>query len=102
MMSVAVIIALAIGAWGQRLAGAFLVGPLLERRPGLARAASLVPAAVVAAVIVQLTIGRGRDLVIDERLAGLAVAGLLVWRKAPFLVVVLAAALTTAGLRALV
>jgi hypothetical protein len=100
-MSVFAIVALAVGAWGQRLAGAFLIGPLLIRRPILARAAALIPAAVVAAVIVQLTIARGRDLVIDARLAGVAVAGILVWRRAPFLVVVIAAAATTAALRAM-
>ena len=101
MMSVISIVALAVGAWGQRLAGAFLVGPLLSRRPVLARAASLIPAAVVTAVIVQLSVARGQDLVIDARLAGVAVAGVLVWRRAPFIVVVVAAAATTAALRAL-
>ena len=101
MMSVISIVALAVGAWGQRLAGAFLVGPLLSRRPVLARAASLIPAAVVTAVIVQLSIARGQDLVIDARLAGVAVAGVLVWRRAPFLIVVIAAAAVTAALRAL-
>lgn len=100
-MSVISIVALAVGAWGQRLAGAFLVGPLLSRRPVLARAASLIPAAVVTAVIVQLSIARGQDLVIDARLAGVAVAGVLVWRRAPFLIVVIAAAAVTAALRAL-
>ena len=100
-MSVISIVALAVGAWGQRLAGAFLVGPLLSRRPVLARAASLIPAAVVMAVIAQLSIARGRDLVIDARLAGVAVAGLLVWRRAPFIVVVVAAAAVTAALRAI-
>jgi hypothetical protein len=39
--------------------------------------------------------------VIDARLAALGVAALLVWRRAPFLVVVLAAAATAAALRAL-
>ncbi len=99
-MTVLAIIALTIGVWGQRLAGGFLVGPLLERRPALARAASLIPAAVVMAVIVQLTVANGKTLVLDERLAGVAVAGLLVWRRAPFIVVVLGAAATTALLRA--
>ncbi len=98
-MTTLAIIMLTVAAWGQRLAGAFLVGPLLERRPVLSRAANLIPAAVVMAVIVQLTIANGRTLVLDERLAGLAVAALLVWRKAPFIVVVLAAAATTALLR---
>ena len=95
------IIMLTIAAWGQRLVGAFLIGPWLERRPTLARAAALIPAAVVMAVIAQLTLGRGRSLVIDERLAGMIVAAFLVWRRAPFIVVVVAAAAATAGLRAL-
>lgn len=95
------IVALTIGVWGQRLIGGFVIGPWLERRPKLVKAASLIPAAVVMAVIVQLTIANGRTLVIDERLAGVVVAGVLVWRKAPFIVVVIAAAVTTALLRAL-
>jgi len=94
------IIMLTIAAWGQRLVGGFLVGPLLEKRPMLARAAGLIPAAIVMAVIVQLTFGSGKSIVIDERFAGMVVAALLVWRKAPFIVVVVAAALVTAGLRA--
>ena len=95
------VIALTIAVWGQRLLGGFVVGPALERRPLLTRAASLLPAAVVMAVIVQLTVTRGGDLVVDARLAGMAVAAFLVWRRAPFLVVVLAAAAVTALLRAL-
>lgn len=95
------IIALTIGVWGQRLLGGFVVGPWLERRPTLTRAAKLIPAAVVTAVIVQLTVANGQTLVADARLAGVLVAGVLVWRRAPFLVVVLAAAATTALLRAL-
>lgn len=94
------IIALTIGVWGQRLIGGFLIGSSLERRPKLAKAAGLIPAAVVMAVIVQLTVANGRSLVIDERFAGVAVAGVLVWRRAPFLLVVLSAAATTALLRA--
>lgn len=94
------IIALMIGVWGQRLAGAFAIGPLLERRPFLTRAAALIPAAVVMAVVVQLTVTRAGDLVVDARLLGLFVAALLVWRRAPFLVVVIGAAAVTAFVRA--
>ena len=94
------IIAITIGVWGQRLLGGFVVGPWLERRPALTRAAKLIPAAVVTAVIVQLTVANGRTLVADARLAGVLVAGVLVWRRAPFIVVVLSAAATTALLRA--
>lgn len=100
-MTTLAIVALVIGVWGQRLLGGFVVGPLLDRRPGLTRAASLIPAAVVMAVIVQLTVASGSTLVLDERLAGVAVAGILVWRRAPFIVVVLSAAVVTAALRAI-
>jgi branched-subunit amino acid transport protein len=74
---------------------------LLERRPVFGRAASLIPAAVVTAVIVQLTITSRGDIVLDARLVGVGVAGLLVWRRASFLVVVVAAAAATAAVRAL-
>lgn len=94
------IVALAVAVWGQRLLGAFVVGPVLSRRPGVARAMGLIPAAVVMAVIVQLSVATGSDLVIDARLAGVAVAALAVWRRAPFIVVVLAAAAATALVRA--
>ncbi len=100
-MTTSAIVALAVAVWGQRLLGGFVVGPVLARRPALAQAVGLVPAAVVMAVIIQLSVATGRTLVVDERLAGMAVAGVLVWRRAPFLAVVLAAALTTAGLRAI-
>lgn len=95
------ILALTLGVWGQRLAGAFLIGPLLQRRSVLARAAALIPAAVVMGVIVQLTITRSGQLVVDARLLGPSAAAVLVWRRAPFLVIVIAAAATTAAVRAL-
>ncbi len=100
-MSWTVIIALAVGVAAQRLIGMFLAGPLLARRPILARLADLLPAAVVAGVIVQLTVAEAGRLVLDARAAGLAMAGLLVWRRAPLGVVVIAAALVTAVVRAL-
>lgn len=95
------IVGLVVAVWGQRLLGAFVIGPVLSRRPVVARAMGLLPAAVVMAVIIQLTAAEGKSLVVDARLAGMAVAGILVWRRAPFLAVVLAAAAVTAFLRLL-
>lgn len=100
-MSWAVIIALTVGVATQRLVGMFLAGPLLARRPILARLADLLPAAVVAGVIVQLTVAEAGRLVLDARAAGLTVAAVLVWRRAPLAVVVIAAALVTAVVRSL-
>jgi len=99
-MSTVSIVALVVAVWGQRLLGGFVVGPALARRPSTARVMGLLPAAVVMAVVVQLSMAEGRTLVLDERMAGMAVAAALVWRRAPFLAVVVAAAATTAGLRA--
>jgi hypothetical protein len=96
----AIVLVLAAGTWGQRVAGMFLGGRVVARHPSLARLATLIPAAVVTAVVVQLTVGAGRSLVLDARAAGMAVAAVLVWRRAPFVVVVLAAAVVTALTRA--
>jgi hypothetical protein len=95
-VTLTVVALLAVGTLGIRLLGMFAIGPLLERRPVLRRAGELIPAAVVAAVIAQLTVADSRSVVLDARVVGLAVAGVLVWRRAPFAVVVLAAAAATA------
>lgn len=100
-MTWTIVFVLAAGVWGQRFLGMYVGGPVLSRFPSLGKLATLIPAAVVMAVVVQLTVASGRTLVIDARLAGVTVAGLLVWRRAPFVVVVVAAATVTAALRAL-
>lgn len=100
-MTWTIVFVLAAGVWGQRFLGMYVGGPVLSRFPSLGKLATLIPAAVVMAVVVQLTVASGRTLVIDARLAGVTVAGLLVWRRAPFVVVVVAAAAVTAALRAL-
>jgi hypothetical protein len=40
--------------------------------------------------------GDGQSLVVDERLIGVAAAGIALWRKAPLLLVVVVAAAVTA------
>ena len=60
----------------------------------------LVPVVLLAALAALQTFTSGRHLAVDARAAGVAVAVLAVWRKAPFLLVVGLAAATTAGLRA--
>jgi hypothetical protein len=64
--------------------------------PRVARTAALVTVALVA---VQ-TVASGRELVIDARLPALAVAAVALVLRAPFIVVVVLAALTAALLRA--
>jgi branched-subunit amino acid transport protein len=58
----------------------------------------LAPALLSALVAVQ-ALGAERSIVLDERLLGLAAAGIAIWRKAPLLVVVIVAAAVTALVR---
>jgi uncharacterized membrane protein len=67
----------------------------------IARIAALLPVALLAALIATQTFASGRDLVLDARAAGLAAAVVAVRLRAPFLVVVGAAAGTAALLRLL-
>jgi hypothetical protein len=55
---------------------------------------------VLAALVVAQTVDGGERIVLDARVPAVGVAAVLVWRRAPFLVVVLAAAATAALLRA--
>ena len=80
------------------------VPPRLLEREQVRRAAALVPVALLAALVVVQALsspseGSGSRLVLDARAAGLAVAGVLVLLRAPFLPVVLGAAATAALLR---
>ena len=62
--------------------------------------AELIPAALLAALVALQTFAIGRSLHLDARAVGLAVAGVAVWRRAPFVVVIVAAAAATAAARA--
>ena len=80
-----------------------LVGHLLPRhwlaKPQVARVASLVTVALLSALVaIQAATSSGR-VVLDSRLAGLAAAAVALLVKAPFVVVVLVAAVVTALLR---
>jgi branched-subunit amino acid transport protein len=81
------------------------VGPVVAggRRLGVEarRALDLVAVPLLAALVLVQTLGDGQRLVLDARVPARAVGAVLVWRRAPFLVVVLAAAGTAALLRAL-
>jgi branched-subunit amino acid transport protein len=85
----------ALKASGPVLAGGRQLGPQVRG------ALDLVAVPLLAALVLVQTLGDGHRLVLDARLPALGVAAVLVWRRAPFLVVVLAAAATAALLRAL-
>ena len=81
------------------------VGPVLVGRRDLpattAQVLGLLAAPVLAGLVAVQTFGDGERLVLDARVPAVAVAAILVYRRAPFLVVILAAAATAALLRAL-
>ncbi|MGH2635560.1 MAG: AzlD domain-containing protein [Actinomycetota bacterium] len=89
------------GTVAIKAAGPVLLGgrPLPARLTGVVEL--LAPALLGALVAVQ-TFGDGQSLVLDERLIGVAAAGIALWRKAPLLVVVVVAAAATALARLVV
>ncbi|MFA9428668.1 AzlD domain-containing protein [Egicoccus sp. AB-alg2] len=91
---------LTVGTYAAKAAG-LLVATDRELPLGLRRAVDLLPAALLAALVVTQTVADGQALHLDARIAGVAAAGLAVWLRAPFAVVVVAGMATTAGLRAL-
>ncbi|MEY2462401.1 MAG: hypothetical protein QOH64_539 [Acidimicrobiaceae bacterium] len=94
------ILVLAAGAYGFKALGLIVLGPRAAGGTSL-RLAALLPAALLPALVAVQTFGAGRSLVLDARAAGLVAAGIAVWRRAPFIVVVLLAASVTAALRAI-
>lgn len=100
-MTWTMLLALCAVSYGLKAAGPLLAG---GRRlgPGVRRALDLVAVPLLAALVLVQTLGDGHLIALDARVPALAIAALLVWRRAPFLVVVLAAAGTAALLRALV
>jgi hypothetical protein len=98
-MSWPVLLVIAAGAYAFKLIGVFAG----ERATLLLRAErllALLPPAVLAGLIMVQTFDGGRRLVIDARAAGLAAGAIAVWRKAPFVLVVIVAAAVTALVRA--
>jgi hypothetical protein len=67
----------------------------------VSRIMGLVTVALLAGLLAVQTAAQGQGLAIDSRLAAVCVAGLALWLRAPFIVVVVIAALVAAGLRAL-
>jgi hypothetical protein len=80
-------------------------GPVLaagrEVPAGAARVLDLLAPALLAALVATQAFATDTRLVLDERAAGLAAAGVAILLRAPLLVVVAVAAATAAGLRAI-
>jgi len=95
-----VIAGLGVGTYALKSAGPLLLGG--RRLPArVERVAALLPAALLAALVVVSTVAAGRALVLDARLAGVVAAGVALRLRAPFIVVVAIAVVVTGAVRAL-
>lgn len=91
------ILGLAIGAYAAKAVGVLMGASRMGER--LTPLTGLFPAALFAGLVVILTFDINGTLALDPRLGGVAVAALLAWKRAPFIVTVLAAMTVTALLR---
>ena len=73
----------------------------LLAHPRVAKIADLIPTALLAGLVAVQTFADKTELVIDQRLAGLAVAAIALYIRANFLVMLIAATLTSALLHQL-
>ncbi len=90
---------LSLGAYAFKVLGFVVVGS--RKLPELVtRCLLLIPAALLAALVVKDAATTGQQLVLDERMLGLGVAAVAAWRRVPLIAVVVLAAGTTALLRA--
>jgi branched-subunit amino acid transport protein len=78
-------------------------GPVLvgrrELNASVALVLGLLAVPLLAGLVVNGTLQAGHGISVDARVPALAVAALLVWRRAPFIVILTAAAATAALLR---
>jgi branched-subunit amino acid transport protein len=89
-----------LGCYAIKLAGLSVPARVLGS-PRVERLGALLPVALLAALTATQTFATARGVTVDARAAGLAVALVAVLLRAPFLVVVVVAAGTTALLRLL-
>ena len=95
-MTWAVISIVGAGTIVFKSAGPVLLGTR-ELPPRIASVVDVLAPAMLAALVVTQTVGGNREIVLDERLAGIAAGAVAVWLRAPLLVV-MAVAAAAAGL----
>jgi len=93
-----VLIVMTVGTFVLKSAGPLVLGDRsLPVR--VQQAIGLLPTALLAALTIVSTMGDGHEIVIDARLVGLVVAGIALWRRLPFVVVIVVASAATAFTR---
>jgi branched-subunit amino acid transport protein len=99
-MTWAAILVAGAGCYLLKLAG-LSVPPRVLEQPMVQRVADLLPVALLSALIGVQVLGAGQHLVLDARVVGLGAAVVALLLRAPFIVVVLAAATSAALVRLL-
>lgn len=99
-MTWTLVILLAVGAYGFKALGLVVLGGRVLPAP-LDRCLALIPAALIAALVVKDTFSTGQQLVLDARAAGVAAAVVAAWRRAPLIAVIVIGATVTALVRAI-
>lgn len=97
-MSWLLVLLLAAGAYAFKVLGLVVLGGR-HVPPRVERCLALVPAALLTALVVKDTFSTGAELVVDARAAGVGVAAVAAWRRAPLVVVIALGALITALVR---
>ncbi len=90
---------LAATAYGFKVLGLVLVGDR-QLPPVLDRCLALIPAALIAAIVVKDTFSVGQHLQLDARVVGVGAAAVAAWRKAPLIAIIVIGAAVTAAVRA--
>jgi hypothetical protein len=85
----------AAAAYAIKLSGYLLPRKLLDR-PAVVRLATGLTVGLLASLTILNTVGKGQAIVLDSRLLALGAAGVALWLKAPYLVVVLVGAVAAA------
>lgn len=92
------VLAGAVGCYALKYVGSAIPGHVLEK-PSVKQVVLLLPIALLCALVAVQTIAANQSLVVDARVPALAVATVALHFRYPFIVVVLIAAATAAGLR---
>lgn len=99
-MTWGLVLGLAAGSYLCKVVGLVIIGDR-TLPPVLDRCLALIPAALIAALVVNDTFGIQRGLRLDARAVGVAGAVIAAWRKLPMLAVIVIAAVLTGLTRAL-
>jgi len=97
-MTWTLVLVLAVGAYAFKVTGLVILGGR-TLPPVVDRCLALIPAAVITALVMKDTFSTGRDLVLDARAIGIAVAVVAAWRRVPLIAVIVLGAAATALVR---